>query len=74
MCFERCRNVWKVSQPARAVPKSQYYSSSDSNRTTPEKSLDSELTTRTQSPQCLEGDAKLVSKLEIVCLTLLSLN
>ena len=62
------------SQPARAVPKGQYYSSSDSNRTTPEKSLDSELTTRTQSPQCLEGDAKLVSKLEIICLTLLSLN
>ncbi|XP_066926427.1 rho GTPase-activating protein 7-like isoform X2 [Clytia hemisphaerica] len=48
-------------------PKTVNYSSSDSNRTTPEKSLDSHLgsmsdfstTPRTQSPQYLEGDAKL---------------
>jgi len=50
-------------------PKTFSYSSSDSSRTTPEKSLDFTLgstsdlsasTSRTQSPQCLEGDAKLV--------------
>ena len=62
--FQQPSSTAAPSQPVRTVPRNQYYSSSDSNRTTPEKSLDSELTTtpRTQSPQCLEGDAKLVSK------------
>ena len=54
------------TRPAPSSKTARYYSSSDSNRTTPEKSLDSELTrntapNRTQSPQCLDGDAKLVS-------------
>ena len=62
--FDSLEDFQQPSASHRAAPKNQYYSSSDSNRTTPDKSLDSDLptTSRTQSPQCLEGDAKLVRK------------